>query len=185
MEMQTPANDYRTPADAVNHRQELIPMPLRVPRKAYERLDAARARTGLSIQEHARRALDLYLAVIEREAIELGLMPERIPPAQNPPREAAETEGQGVAGTNLRDLPASTGGRRARARVAKTMKRRPSTSLPTTSPSWRPRPPTLPSAPISSTSPYTAGGNADPDPGDPHMPEPSEGVAHRRRPLKR
>lgn len=85
MRMQTPANDYRTPADAANHRQELRPMPLRVPTKAYERLDAARARTGLSIQEHARRALDLYLAVIEREAIELGLMGERFPPAEPPP----------------------------------------------------------------------------------------------------
>ena len=66
-----------TPADAVNHRQDLRPLPLRVAKKQYERLDAARARSGLSIQEHARRALDLYLGVIEREAIDLGLMPER------------------------------------------------------------------------------------------------------------
>lgn len=97
MEMQTPANDYRTPADAVNHRQELRPLPLRVPQGAYERLDAARARTGLSIQEHARRAIDLYLAVIEREAIELGLMPERmgaVPPVRPP---AAARPEQGVA----------------------------------------------------------------------------------------
>lgn len=87
MEMQTNPTPNRTPANAVNHRQELIPMPLRVATRQYERLDAARARTGLSIQEHARRALDLYLAVIEREAIDLGLMPERfgMPPVQPPP----------------------------------------------------------------------------------------------------
>jgi hypothetical protein len=74
----TPKPAKLTPADAVNHRQDLRPLPLRVAKKQYERLDAARARSGLSIQEHARRALDLYLGVIEREAMELGLMPERL-----------------------------------------------------------------------------------------------------------
>lgn len=85
MEMQTAPSKNLTPANAVNHRQELRPMPLRVATKQYERLDQARARTGLSIQEHARRALDLYLAVIEREAIDLGLMPERANPAPQAP----------------------------------------------------------------------------------------------------
>ena len=112
MQMQTPANDYRTPADAVNHRQELRPLPLRVAQKQYERLDAARARTGLSIQEHARRAMDLYLAVIEREAIELGLMPERF---SNSPREVPAPAEQGLAPLE----PTGAAVRKARTRVAK------------------------------------------------------------------
>jgi hypothetical protein len=71
---------HLTPADAVNNRQELRPLPLRVANAQYERLNAARMRTGISIQEHVRRGIDLYLAVIEREAIELGLMPDRNAP---------------------------------------------------------------------------------------------------------
>ena len=92
-----------TPADAVNHRQDLRPLPLRVAKKQYERLDAARTRTGISIQEHARRALDLYLGVIEREAIELGLMPERGPVAVN----TAQQQPVAAAGRAkpLRDRP--------------------------------------------------------------------------------
>lgn len=117
MEMQTPANAYRTPADVANHRQELRPLPLRVAQKQYERLDAARARTGLSIQEHARRAMDLYLAVIEREAIELGLMPERFPNVQNPPREAASADTQGVAANRTVDRPSTKS--RSRPKVSK------------------------------------------------------------------
>lgn len=93
MEMQTAPTKNRTPADAVNHRQELRPLPLRVATRQYERLDAARARTGLSIQEHARRALDLYLAVIEREAIDLGLMPERIIPTSGTPPDTSGASG--------------------------------------------------------------------------------------------
>ena len=51
-----------------------MPLPLRVANSQKDRLNAARTRTGISIQEHVRRSIDLYLAVIEREAIELGLM---------------------------------------------------------------------------------------------------------------
>lgn len=104
-----------TPADVVNHRQDLRPLPLRVAKKQYERLDAARTRTGLSIQEHARRALDLYLAVIEREAIELGLMPERFQPqAANPV--PSHQPGAGAAPTTV---PVATIGRSRPPRVRK------------------------------------------------------------------
>src|SRR5262245_61903809 len=71
---------HLTPADALNNRKELRPLPLRVAHAQYDRLNAARDRSGISIQEHVRRAIDLYLAVIEKEAIELGLMdPENRP----------------------------------------------------------------------------------------------------------
>jgi hypothetical protein len=79
--------EHRTPANAVNNRQELRPLPLRVASSQYERLSAARNRTGISIQEHVRRSIDLYLGVIEREALDLGLMPERVqPPRQTTPK---------------------------------------------------------------------------------------------------
>lgn len=68
---------HKTPANVVNNRHELRPLPLRVASSQYERLSAARDRTGISIQEHVRRSIDLYLGVIEREAMDLGLMPER------------------------------------------------------------------------------------------------------------
>jgi hypothetical protein len=68
---------HKTPANAVNARRELRPLPLRVATSQYERLSAARDRTGISIQEHVRRSIDLYLGIIEREAMDLGLMPER------------------------------------------------------------------------------------------------------------
>lgn len=71
---------HKTPANVVNNRHELRPLPLRVASSQYERLSAARDRTGISIQEHVRRSIDLYLGVIEREAMDLGLMPERPKP---------------------------------------------------------------------------------------------------------
>jgi hypothetical protein len=73
----------RIPENAVTYRRELKPLPLRVATSQYERLSQARNRTGISIQEHIRRSIDLYLAVIEREAIELGHM---APIAQNSSR---------------------------------------------------------------------------------------------------
>ena len=79
---------YLTPAKAPNNRLELRPLPLRVAHSQYERLDDARNRTGISIQEHVRRAIDLYLAAIEKEAIDLGLMPERITPRSAAPADA-------------------------------------------------------------------------------------------------
>jgi len=63
-----------TPAGAINNRQEMKPLPLRVATRQYERLCRARDRSGISIQEHIRRSIDIYLASIEREAIELGMM---------------------------------------------------------------------------------------------------------------
>jgi hypothetical protein len=63
-----------TPANVPSNRQEMKPLPLRVARSQYARLVAARSRTGISIQEHVRRAIDAYLVATEREAIELGHM---------------------------------------------------------------------------------------------------------------
>jgi hypothetical protein len=72
---------HMTPANAVNNRQELVPLPLRIATSQKARLAEARDRTGISVQEHVRRGIDLYLGVIEREAIDLGLMPHRgVPP---------------------------------------------------------------------------------------------------------
>jgi len=56
-----------------SYRRELKPLPLRVASSQYERLVALRDRTGISLQEHIRRGIDLYLAVTEKEAMELGL----------------------------------------------------------------------------------------------------------------
>ena len=61
-----------TPSNVPNNRQEMKPLPIRVASRQYERLSSARDRTGISIQEHIRRAIDIYLVQIEREAIELG-----------------------------------------------------------------------------------------------------------------
>ena len=55
------------------------PLPLRVASSQYDRLAEARDRTGISIQEHVRRGIDLYLGVIEAEAVQLGLMQHRFP----------------------------------------------------------------------------------------------------------
>ena len=52
---------------ATTYKSELRPLPMRVSQLQYERLVAARNRDGLSIQEHVRRSLDLYLAKLERD----------------------------------------------------------------------------------------------------------------------
>ena len=51
-----------------NFKSELRPLPMRITQLQFERLHAARARDGLSVQEHVRRALDQYLQKLEREA---------------------------------------------------------------------------------------------------------------------
>jgi hypothetical protein len=71
------------PDTGQTYRRELKPLPLRVAQSQYARLTALRDRTGISAQEHIRRAIDLYLAVTEKEAMELGLtppLPQREPP---------------------------------------------------------------------------------------------------------
>lgn len=68
------ATQRMTPSNVPNNRQEMKPLPLRVASKQYERLCQARDRSGISIQEHIRRSIDIYLVQIEREAIELGQM---------------------------------------------------------------------------------------------------------------
>lgn len=62
-------------ADAASYRVEMLPLAMRVAVSQHTRLSSVRDRTGISIQEHVRRAIDLYLAVVEREAIELGHVP--------------------------------------------------------------------------------------------------------------
>lgn len=47
---------------------ELRPLPMRITQLQFERLDGARQRDGLAMQEHVRRALDYYLQMLDREA---------------------------------------------------------------------------------------------------------------------
>ena len=90
-----PSGQRRTPANVPNARRELVPLPMRVAVSQKSRLDQARQRTGISIQEHVRRAIDLYLAVIEREAIELGLIPaDRSVLAAERPPETSGSDGR-------------------------------------------------------------------------------------------
>jgi len=74
-----PATPHLTPANAVNERRDMTPLPMRVAKVQVVRLDEARTRTGISIQEHVRRAIDMYLDVIERQAMELGLLKLSVP----------------------------------------------------------------------------------------------------------
>jgi len=55
----------------------LQPLALRLSPVQYARLGETRDRTGITIQEHIRRAIDLYLAVVEKEAMDLGLLQPR------------------------------------------------------------------------------------------------------------
>lgn len=75
---------HMTPANVANNRKEMRPLPLRVADSQYIRLKNARDRTGISVQEHVRRAIDAYLATTEKEAIELGLMLPASPYSQSP-----------------------------------------------------------------------------------------------------
>jgi hypothetical protein len=63
---------------ATTYKSELMPLPMRVTRLHIERLREARNRDGLSVQEHVRRALDIYLNKIEREFNQKEItLPER------------------------------------------------------------------------------------------------------------
>jgi len=66
------------------HKSELRPLPMRISQLQFERLQSARGRDGLSVQEHVRRALDHYLAKIEREDA------RRIPPDPVPDADPEE-----------------------------------------------------------------------------------------------
>jgi hypothetical protein len=76
--MDAPA-PHLTPANAVNERRDMTPLPMRVAKTQIVRLDEARTRTGISIQEHVRRAIDMYLDSIEAKALELGLLKLSVP----------------------------------------------------------------------------------------------------------
>lgn len=59
-----------------NFKSELRPLPMRITQLQFERLHGARARDGLSVQEHVRRALDVYLGKIERDFAKASSPPE-------------------------------------------------------------------------------------------------------------
>jgi hypothetical protein len=63
---------------AITQGDPLVPLPMRVTRRQHERLKQARGRDSYPVQEHVRRALDLYLDLIERS------WPEIPPPALPP-----------------------------------------------------------------------------------------------------
>jgi hypothetical protein len=65
-------NQRMTPANALDLRRALTPLPMRVAELQKHRLAQVRSRTGISVQEHVRRAIDLYLDVVEAEAKEKG-----------------------------------------------------------------------------------------------------------------
>lgn len=74
-------------------------LPTRVTTVQYARLTEARAKDGLSIQEHVRRALDFYLDGIgmssppsAREAVDLPP-----PPPKTPPKRVRRKPGQAQA----------------------------------------------------------------------------------------
>jgi hypothetical protein len=95
MDQITPEADkaHMTPANAPNERREMTPLPMRVAKVQIVRLVEARTRTGIAIQEHVRRAIDMYLDRIEREALELGLLKVSVPagrPKSSPNRPATQ-----------------------------------------------------------------------------------------------
>jgi len=65
------------------HRSELRPLPMRITQLQFERLTQLRADDGIAIQEHVRRALDMYLADRDQKARKVEL-------------ELAEVEAHGV-----------------------------------------------------------------------------------------
>jgi hypothetical protein len=79
-------------------KHELRPLPTRITQLQYERLQGARDRDGLSIQEHIRRALDLYLAKIEKQ------IPAQ-PPADAQPEGGFSAVLGGAAPLSPPDLP--------------------------------------------------------------------------------
>jgi len=98
-----------TPANVPNYRRELKPLPLRVATSQYKRLVETRNRTGISVQEHIRRAIDVYLNLVEREAIELGLMP---PPEPNDPPNPTDPVPLKPATSRVNTRPAARRARR-------------------------------------------------------------------------
>lgn len=52
-----------------NRKNEMRPLPMRITQLQFDRLVEARGRDGMAVQEHVRRALDLYLDKVERDAL--------------------------------------------------------------------------------------------------------------------
>ena len=57
---------------------------MRISQLQFERLQAVRARDGLAIQEHVRRALDQYLRQVEKDAMKQAPAPASTPEAELP-----------------------------------------------------------------------------------------------------
>ena len=64
----------------------LRPLPMRITERQYQRMQAHRSIDGLAIQEHVRRALDLYLDVLDRKRERELVAP---PPPTSKPNQAA------------------------------------------------------------------------------------------------
>ena len=70
--------------DETLRRKEMRPISMRLTALQYERLLQARAQDGLSLQEHARRALDLYLAQLDKHRLREAQTPGSPPPGVAP-----------------------------------------------------------------------------------------------------
>ena len=68
------------------HRSDLRPLPMRITNLQFERLQSVRARDGLAIQEHVRRALDIYLAGVDAANEPVTEAPSERPEAKNRPK---------------------------------------------------------------------------------------------------
>lgn len=79
-----------------NRKNEMRPLPMRITQLQFDRLVGARERDGMAVQEHVRRALDLYLDKVERtpRPAPEGDTPTangQITPTPVPPSAAADT----------------------------------------------------------------------------------------------
>lgn len=54
-------NANKTPAPEP-YRSALIPLPMRITQQQRDELERLRGQTGIPIQEHVRRALDMYIS---------------------------------------------------------------------------------------------------------------------------
>jgi hypothetical protein len=77
----------------------LRPLPMRITQLQYERLVARRSIDHIAIQEHVRRALDVYLDGLDRKA-------RSVPPPAAPPSPAtvADAVNAGNAGVHAADV---------------------------------------------------------------------------------
>lgn len=70
------------PPPLTMYKSNLRTLPMRITEQQFERLHAAREKDGLMVQEHVRRALDIYLAGVVPDFVYTGRL-ERQPGAGN------------------------------------------------------------------------------------------------------